>query len=276
MAIKGDTGVVRTNVATIRQEQDLARHNKILEWLSPYNYPLQQSDLIRRRQEGTGLWFLETTRFQTWMKEPKSSLFCKGMPGAGKTMTASIVINHLSKQVQSTSVGVAYVFCDYKLGQDQTDINMIGALVKQLVADRRSLPESLERIYLEHAPTGTFPDREQISTVLEEAIAQHATVHIVVDALDEWDDINGDRSRFLKELKNLQTAQDLRLMATSRFITEIEEAFQDSPTMEIRAEEEDVRRYVAGQMDRMPRCIRVDHELQLKIQDVIVSNVEGM
>lgn len=60
-AIKDDTRFVRTHVSNIqsrvdkiRQGQYDAKYRKLLEWISPTDYAAQQSDIIKRKQEGTG------------------------------------------------------------------------------------------------------------------------------------------------------------------------------------------------------------------------------
>ena len=77
---------------------------KILDWLSPIDYAKLQSDTLRKRQEGTGEWFLKTTAFTKWVegKQSPNTLFCPGIPGAGKTMIVSIVINHLKTSFLTT------------------------------------------------------------------------------------------------------------------------------------------------------------------------------
>jgi hypothetical protein len=68
---------------------------KILDWLSPMNYAELQSDIFHNRQQGTGEWFLKSPPFIEWLEGKKKTLFCPGIPGAGKTMIASIAVNHL-------------------------------------------------------------------------------------------------------------------------------------------------------------------------------------
>jgi hypothetical protein len=58
----------------------------ILDWLTPIDYATQQSDFIGRRQEGTGEWLLKLNEFQDWINQKKQTMFCPGIPGAGKTM----------------------------------------------------------------------------------------------------------------------------------------------------------------------------------------------
>ena len=102
LAIKEDTSFMRKDVAAIRDKQDLQweaqklrQHHAIMEWLSPSDFPAQQYDIICRRQEGTGEWFLETPEFTRWLEGSDKTLFCPGIPGAGKTMMAAITIGSL-------------------------------------------------------------------------------------------------------------------------------------------------------------------------------------
>jgi hypothetical protein len=65
-------------------------------------------------------------------------------------------------------------------------------------------------------------------------------------------------------------------MFTSRFIPEIEEKFQFDPTLNIRASDPDVRRYIAGQVSRLPKCIQRSSEFIHNVQDSITEAVDGM
>jgi hypothetical protein len=39
-----------------------------MEWLSPTDFPAQQRDIIIRRQEGTGQWFVDSPEFKRWLQ----------------------------------------------------------------------------------------------------------------------------------------------------------------------------------------------------------------
>ena len=45
-------------------EKESKTRNKILDWLTPIDYGLKQSDLINRRQKGTGQWLLDSGKFK--------------------------------------------------------------------------------------------------------------------------------------------------------------------------------------------------------------------
>jgi hypothetical protein len=273
-AIHSDVISIRHDVKSIQHDYESTRQRKILEWLSPTDYPAQQSDIVQSRQRGTGQWFLDTPEFIRWLGEAKATLYCPGIPGAGKTMMAAIVIDHLLALVHSGLHGIAYVYCNYKAQGMQDTSSMLAAIVKQLVQGRLSAIEPVERLHQQHADRGNRPSLDEIYSALRGVIRHYPHVYIVIDALDECQ--YGTRRQFLDKLRDLQTTHDVRLMGTSRFIPEIRDAFKDTPVLEVRASDEDIERFIAGQIYRLPGCIQRDASLQETVQTKIVSAVDGM
>jgi hypothetical protein len=191
-------------------------------------------------------------------------------------MIAAIAIDQLMKSVHSSSHGVAYVYCNYKAREEQDVSRMLAAILKQLVQGQPSLVGPVERLHKQHAERGTRPSFDEIFSALRDVLAHYSTVHIVVDALDECQDSDGTRRRFLAKLRDLQTGQDVRLMTTSRFIPEVVDWFNEALKLEVQASEDDVKRFVAGQICRLPKCIQRDPALQEMVQKKIVEAVDGM
>jgi len=210
-----------------------------------------------------------------WLRQPKATLFCPGIPGAGKTIIAAIVIEHL-KKLQSSSVGVAYVYCNYKAQQEQDSTSLLAAILKQLVQARPSLVELVEQLLQQHVNRGTKPSSDEMFEALRSVLAIYSTVHVVIDALDECRDHDGTRRQFLSNLRNLQAETNLNLMATSRFIPDIVDEFSRAIMIKVRASDEDVKQFVAGQIYRLPHCIRRDSTLQELVQNKIVEAADGM
>src|SRR5882762_5349254 len=88
---------VSRNIDKVLHRQHDQEQQAILDWLSSVDYSPQQNDFIERRQEGTGEWLVESNDFQHWENNKKCILLCSGMPGSGKTMIVSIVVDHLFK-----------------------------------------------------------------------------------------------------------------------------------------------------------------------------------
>src|ERR1700759_771510 len=70
----------------VSQRRTDQEYQIIQSWLTSVNYGPYQSDIIARRQGGTGEWILKSHEFQEWLKQNHQTLFCPGIPGAGKTI----------------------------------------------------------------------------------------------------------------------------------------------------------------------------------------------
>ncbi|RDW67885.1 hypothetical protein BP6252_09281 [Coleophoma cylindrospora] len=77
---------VKVGIDGLHQAGDDPQRQTILDWLTPIDYITRQQDSIRRRQAGTGQWLLDSKEFQSWLSTDKQTLFCPGIPGAGKTI----------------------------------------------------------------------------------------------------------------------------------------------------------------------------------------------
>lgn len=288
-AIKEDTSIVRdaipmlqTNVIAIRglqglqlDTQKLQQHHMVMQWLSPTDFPAQQHDIISRREEGTGKWFLESPEFKGWREGAERTLLCPGIPGAGKTMMAAIVIDHLNR-IKKADVGLAYLFCNYKSQVDQSICGLQSALLKQLTQNRLDIAEPVMQLFDRYSKETFRPSLNDIIEALVSICLDYNDVYVVVDALDECADQDGTRSQLIRNLHELQKRANVRLLFTTRFISEVTQQFQTNPMLEVRADERDVKRFVAGQISRLPTCIRRDDDLARVIQSEIVKAADGM
>lgn len=285
-AIKEDSGSIRDAVGDLTAGVNTllldSKYNEILAWLSSTNYPAQFADLIHRRQAGTGNWFLTSSPFLEWRANPSSTLLCTGMPGVGKTIIATSVIDSLIQSYhQNTTVGIAFVYCSYKAQAHQTVANLLTAILKQLVQSSPQLVDSVQILYDKHISKDTKPMEDEVMTALKAAVGILSTVYVVVDALDELsnkDCTSHVRTRLMHQLRALQAKGDVRLLVTTRKIPDIvEEIFDDqTPSLELFADTEDVKKFIVGQFDRLPRCIQRDPYLQDQIQESIVQAIDGM
>jgi Cdc6-like AAA superfamily ATPase len=253
-------------------------HQAILDWITPIDYATQQSDFIGRRQEGTGQWLLYSDGFKSWMNQSNQVLFFSGIPGSGKTMCASIVINELQAKFRNDgSVGIAYIYCNFRRHQDQKDVDLLASLLKQFSQALFFVPESLKILYECHRSQRTRPSLEEVSQTLESVVSKFARTFVIIDALDECDDSDGDRKRLLRALLSLQTKTGVCLLATSRSIPNIEKEFGGRNTrMEIRASDHDLNRYIDENLTRLPTFVLRNADLQKEVKSSIIGAVDGM
>lgn len=262
----------------IRQEASKADQDRltILNWLTSLDHATQQSDLRSKRQAGTGQWLLDSEEYRLWLTSTNQTVYCPGIPGAGKTTLVSIIVDDLFNRFGADpSVGIAFVYCNFKRKDEQTLEGLLSSLLKQLVQRLPVLPESLGKLYNKWKARGR-PPYSDISEVLSCVANSYSKVYLLVDALDECEVSYGYRSKFISEILSLRRNTPTNLLATSRFIPEISEWFKECPTKEIRASDEDVTRYLDGHLDQLPRCVARDPGLQEEIIASIIKAVDGM
>jgi hypothetical protein len=273
---------VKEDVDRLHDRQDdreRYRENKdILDWLTPIDYAPQQSDFISRRQKGTGGWLLDSKEFQEWLTKSEQTLFCPGIPGGGKTIITSIVVNHLySRFGNDTSVGIAYLYCNFRRQQEQKPEDLLASLLKQLVQTKHSMPETLKNLYKQHKDRRTRPLFEEISKALHSVVADYyLKTFIIIDALDECQSTGGSRKKFLSEILYLQAKVGVSLFATSRFIPEVIKHFEGCVSLEILASDEDVQRYIDGHILQLPSFVLRSSDIQEDIRNEVTKAVKGM
>ncbi|KAG4439905.1 hypothetical protein IFR05_004629 [Cadophora sp. M221] len=274
LVIRG--GVDESNKRQENQEQQHERQ-AVLDWLTPIDYTAQQCDLIGRRQEGTGEWLLDSAQFQAWSEADTQTLFCPGIPGAGKTILTSVVVDKLTSMVSNDStIGIAYIYCNFRRQNEQNIDGLLRSLLKQLVEGQPSLPGSVRDLYDLHQKKRTQPSLDEISRSLRAVVGLYSRAFIIIDALDECQTADGCRENLLSRLFDLQGKCKMNLFATSRPISSIEKAFEGKPVLEIRASENDVRRYLHGHMFRLPSFVKRNLGLQEEIETEMIKVVDGM
>lgn len=118
----------------LESHQDDERYRSVLEWLSTTDSLAHQNDILKGRQEATGQWFLDDPKFQLWLNGEAATLFCHGIPGAGKTMMTSIIIDNLQSRFDPhPEVGILFFYFNYKRPAEQTIENLMASLLKQVL-----------------------------------------------------------------------------------------------------------------------------------------------
>ncbi|CAG8976236.1 hypothetical protein HYALB_00012003 [Hymenoscyphus albidus] len=200
-----------------------------------------------------------------------------GIPGAGKTILTSILVEELTSRFHDNeNIGIAYLYCNFRRREEQNKNNLLASLLKQLARHQPILPEVVKDLYNRHDAQRTRPSFDEISRSLQSTIAMYSRVFIVIDALDECNVSDGSRTTFLSELFSLQTKCTVNLFATSRFGTEFSAIFSNSLSLEIRASEHDVRRFLDGHILALPGFVRRSLDLQEEVKGEIVKAVDGM
>lgn len=250
---------------------------EILQWLSTTDYNVQQVDLLKRCQEGTGQWFLQSPEFVAWINGTSKSrtLFCPGIPGAGKTSLAAIVVQALRKRLPSHEKAVAYLYCNYRMHEEQSAPNLVAGLAKQLLKPGHSSLQHVQTLIDECKRLPRLPTLDELSGVLRLVVGSYSSVFIVVDALDECE--RAERRRLLSQLRLLQSQMlNVHLLATSRPQLVLEDTFSDAVSLEIRAHPTDLEHYILSQVNRLSKHVERTVGLRNDVVRKVTDAADGM
>ncbi|KAH6905411.1 hypothetical protein BKA70DRAFT_1192258 [Coprinopsis sp. MPI-PUGE-AT-0042] len=177
---------------------------------------------LGRATPGTGLWIVECETFRLWL-DPDGWLrimWGYGMPGAGKTIAASIVINALEVHAsQSTSpVCVCYIYFRYSDHTKATTQSFLEVLVKQTIERHPGCLPLFNEVYGRHIREKTWPSEEELLGLLRQFTSTMVTFYFL-DALDEAP------TAIQIEIIQRLTSLNVKLFITSRPLKDVEAAF---------------------------------------------------
>ncbi|KAJ7487011.1 ankyrin repeat-containing domain protein [Mycena latifolia] len=194
--------------------------------------------------------------------------------GAGKTVLASLVVNHLEARARDNDSGLACIYLNHKETQTQTIPNLLGALATQLMLGK-NIPLVVHSIYEHHLARRTRPNLDELRGVLDSVISLYPKVYLVIDALDEYPE--NCRHLFLNYLGAL--IPQVNIMMTSRPHINLDSQFPTLKIIEVYATRDDIHRYLDTQIQnsvRLSRHVHTRPELKDEIQFKIGENSKGM
>lgn len=189
------------------------------------------------------------------------------------------MIEFLETDLPTQDTGLAFIYCDYKQKGSQSLENFIGALVTQLLRRHSTIPVDVRNLHEKHRAKGTPPGYNEYLDLLQSLTKGLAEMSLLVDALDECIHQDGESlwSGLLDGVK--ANVPNLRLLCTSRHISDMGERLGDSTHIEIRADNKDIRTYVLAQIKSRNRLLGFctkDAALENNILEAITSNAAGM
>ncbi|KAF7368697.1 Ankyrin repeat-containing protein [Mycena venus] len=194
--------------------------------------------------------------------------------GAGKTVISSIVVNALRSNVDGQNIGVAVIYLNHQETEAQSPSNLVAGLWRQLVFEK-GMSASVRQLHEKHCEPRTRPTLEETHYVLCSTVLEYSKVFIIVDALDEYPE--QQRHILLHRLSSLTST--VNLMFTSRAHISIGHVVPNLESLEIRATEGDIRRYLYAEIlrsSRLSRHIESRPDLREEIEKNIVRRSDGM
>ena len=137
--------------------------------------------------------------------------------------------------------------------------------------------DDIKSCHKHHARYGTRPSLNETARLLRLQVDTFDRVFIVIDALDECPELDQTRQAFLVEVRGL--LPNIRLMVTSRNIPSIENIFKHDTRLEIRAQDQDVRKFIESQMehrDDLVDLLEGHDDVRSSITSRVLEKTNGM
>lgn len=248
----------------------------MLKWLSSIDHAAKHNSVLQSHCDGTGATFLQSDEVQTWLNGEGQTLLCTGIPGAGKSVLASQIIDRLHQTFGTDeNIGIAYVYCDFRQRHEQCIKEVLGSLIKQLALRRRVLHHVIEILRESQRSNGRV-SLADLSTGLSTISSSFSRIFVVIDALDEIQLVDASHKRIISDILRLQSSYKVNLLVTSRPITDVTGLFKDTPSMEIKADPGDVKRYISSRIKLFPPFVLRNKQLQEEIRQRVADSAFGM
>ena len=188
-------------------------------------------------------------------------------------------MDRLGDRAGSQEVTVAGFYFDYAAQKEQSPVNMLGAVLKQVVSGLGELPEEIARAYevQKQVIGGRAPQLADIVKMLQNTVSIKRTF-ICIDALDEC--LTGYRVKILTSLGQiLRSSPGTRMFMTGRPHIEAEVGKRLSgrgTVIRITPQRHDILSYLHRRLEEDTMPDAMDGDLEADILEKISKDVSEM
>lgn len=298
LEIQQNTRDLKDRILDFQRPLDISPQQQLqvmLEWLDAHDPSDQHNSIKRVRISGTGSWLLNNKGFESWYENTgSSSLWIHGIPGCGKTVLTSLVIDHIRQSIvaRESNVTLAYYYFNFNNQSTSTVDAMLRSLVAQLSSWKGDPPSALKSCAYDLFATTRY--HHNGLALYREGIAQPSTadlvgmltgilreldqVYLVLDGLDECSD-EPELIEVLGDILSLNV-NGLHVFLSSRHNQEIRNALELSILYEVEVKtkvvEEDIVQYIRHQLSTHPKLKRWITRFGVKIEDALTQGSQGM
>ncbi|KAK0706095.1 hypothetical protein B0T26DRAFT_725418 [Lasiosphaeria miniovina] len=269
--IKGKAGEIQTALSGIERRD-------VYKWLEGIDPSSLHHRACSQYEPGTGGWVLRSDDWKAWISGPNRALWIHGIPGAGKTVLASHLIENVKTRCNAGDAAKSrnayvYYYCYFGHNTDEA-LHFLRWIIRQLGRAADTMPANLYKLYRR----GEGPSLSDLFYVLEEMMEAFDCVYVILDAIDE----SMPRTNLLKVLRDLITDprfSKTRVLATSREYLDIEESMKGISTsisMRNPLLDEDIRLFVQAQLKTHPKLRLWPASVQDEALEALSAKAKGM
>jgi hypothetical protein len=322
VSIAGKTTIENFNYGVKATEEEKAQRqlDTVLHWLSPSEEAIKLQEFIdnesrkNHKQEQTGLWFLRSAQFRSWLEgrsrltwvngrsmfppfvdaspSERQSLICC-LVGSGKTVLFFLAVETVRKLCQEDkSKSFGYFYCTSRGSLGQNITVLFRFLLRQLCRGAQ-IPTALQTLYdnCDEGLNHRSPTVRELAQTLSDIVStvspsttpptDRQDYYLLIDGLDELEHFLQDELLEALQLILSQHLPNLHVMVTSRNQRDIraslfELAAWDSLPIDTNSVLADIRTYVISEIQSHPRLRNLSQKTQDDILTSLVDQSNGM
>lgn len=227
-----------------RDDANEQHFRELRTWLQGADFEDDHDTLRRAQIPGTGRWLFDNAQFKKWF-DPMSTyslLWMNGLPGAGKSVLASMVveeINHIARS-RNSQYRCLYFYCKEGDGERDNFVAIGRSLLLQLLTHEPQMVAYPYSVYRKSKQT-ILRTRLVVEDLLEKALLACPSVYIVLDGIDECaqEERQGLVQWFKKLVEKLHptTSNRLRVLFVSQSNTRERRDFSGITSLKIQADD---------------------------------------
>ncbi|TFK27632.1 hypothetical protein FA15DRAFT_635561 [Coprinopsis marcescibilis] len=240
------------------------------KWITLINFRAVWMDTIAKKAPGTGTWLPRTSKFREWGVLERGILCGTGLPGAGKTVLSSIVVEQLREACRASSQDCAVLVVFFRYTDKITARDTYAALVRQLLEDHPGVFDLVKSLYMKHDRHGTILSKVELIQLLREATNLLRRCFITLDAFDEAP------KEVQLEIFQTLCSMKVNIFATSRPSILPKDVLAKAQVLEIVAQREDIEILVREKIKKNAefRALLAEHSQTADWEAKIVSKVQ--
>jgi hypothetical protein len=258
----------------LSHEQD-----KVIQWLQDTDPSTNHNAACEMCEPLTGNWLLQSDDFTEWKREPKQLLWLHGIPGCGKTILSSTIVEHIKTICkQDSQCQYVFYYFDFSDSKKQQAASLFRSVLAQLASRDPNTLNEVEKLYNQNGRGKQQPDKKSLLSILLLILQDSFRTYFIIDALDEC----SQREEMLRMLSNIyqQSSEKVNILVTSRKERDIELVLDSLASCSISIQQTvvnaDIRIHVKTCLVEDVKLKRWPPAVKKEMEDALVEGAYGM
>jgi len=279
--ITSDVKQIKSTVEQVHDSLTETARRKVCDWIEHTNPTSIHQQSCKNHEEHTCQWIHRVDQWNDWLQLQRRLIWIHGIPGAGKTVFASYLVQQTieyCENLKNDRAACLYYYCSFRHGQEERRDEALPFLrwvVSQLCRRGKFVPADLVSLHDQNSA----PSFQALKKAFQQLLAHVDVLYIILDAVDE----SSLRDSLLELIEDIVTQPSygkIQLLVTSRRYMDIEEVLRplSEPTLPISNSlvDADIRTYVENIIQRNKTFAKWSAKLRSDIIESLVQGAQGM